>query len=48
MSAEATLEQSPISMEEAVGYSSVDCRHGSTVEDALVLKHERLFLLLAT
>ncbi|HEU4641223.1 MAG TPA: glycogen debranching N-terminal domain-containing protein [Gemmatimonadaceae bacterium] len=33
-------------MAEAVGYPSVDCRHGSTVQDAIVLKHDRLFLLL--
>ena len=36
----------PISMEAAVGYSTVDCHHGASVQDALVLKHERIFLLL--
>jgi glycogen debranching enzyme len=36
----------PVSMEEAVGYAAVDCRHGTTVQDNLVLKNDRLFLLL--
>ncbi|HEX6533480.1 MAG TPA: glycogen debranching N-terminal domain-containing protein [Gemmatimonadaceae bacterium] len=40
------MKRSPIPMTEAVGYAHVDCRHGSTVQDALVLKHERLFVLL--
>ncbi len=39
-------EATPISMQEAVGYDAVDCRHQEVTEDALVLKHERLFLLL--
>lgn len=33
-------------METAVGYPTVDCRHGQSVQDCLVLKHARLFLLL--
>ncbi|HET7274256.1 MAG TPA: glycogen debranching N-terminal domain-containing protein [Longimicrobiaceae bacterium] len=35
----------PISMEEAVGYPAIDCSHQNSVEDSLVLKHDRLFLL---
>lgn len=34
----------PVSMKEAVGYSGIDCYEAS-VEGALVLKHDRLFLL---
>lgn len=41
-----TKARTPISMTEAVGYSSIDCAHQAPVEDALVLKHNRLFLLL--
>jgi len=33
-------------MAAAVGYDVIDCRHGSRVEDSLVLKHDRLFALL--
>ena len=43
-SAEATLNE--ISMEQAVGYRRLDCIGGPTVENALVLKHDRLYLLL--
>ncbi|HET7321292.1 MAG TPA: glycogen debranching N-terminal domain-containing protein [Longimicrobiaceae bacterium] len=35
----------PISMQEAVGYPAIDCSHQATVEDYLVLKNDRLFLL---
>lgn len=33
-------------MREAVGYGRLDCAGGPTVENGLVLKHDRLFLLL--
>jgi glycogen debranching enzyme len=33
-------------MEQAVGYPAIDCRHESNVEGHLVLKNERLFLVL--
>jgi glycogen debranching enzyme len=46
MNVQDATDTIPISMHEAVGYSAVDCRHGTTVQDSLVLKHERLFLLL--
>jgi glycogen debranching enzyme len=46
MKVEQELAPAPISMEAAVGYPAVDCRHGASVQDALVLKHERIFLLL--
>lgn len=36
----------PISMEEAVGYSSIECRHQVSIDEYLVLKHDRLFLLI--
>jgi glycogen debranching enzyme len=36
----------PISMQEAVGYPSIDCMHQASIEDLLVLKHDRLFLLI--
>jgi glycogen debranching enzyme len=36
---------SPISMTDAVGYPAIECAHQSSVEEALVLKHDRLFLL---
>jgi glycogen debranching enzyme len=39
-------ESVPISMEEAVGYSSISCRHDARVEGNLVLKYDRLFCLL--
>jgi glycogen debranching enzyme len=35
----------PISMMEAVGYHAIDCDHQSTIDDVLVAKHKRLFLL---
>lgn len=38
----------PISMTEAVGYPRLDCGGNTAVEDARVLKHERLFLLTDT
>jgi len=43
-SASATLNE--ISMQEAVGYRRLDCVGGPTVENGLVLKHDRLYLLL--
>jgi glycogen debranching enzyme len=42
--AERVRELVPVSMEAAVGYPAIDC-YESTVEGALVLKHDRLFLL---
>jgi glycogen debranching enzyme len=36
----------PTSMEEAVGYGSIDSRSEPLAEDLMVLKHDRLFLLL--
>ena len=38
----------PISMEQAVGYDALDCGHQAAVEDAIVLTHDRLFMLLDT
>jgi glycogen debranching enzyme len=35
----------PVSMEEAVGYPAIACTHETAAEHALVLKHDRLFLL---
>lgn len=35
----------PISMQEAVGYSTLECQNGAQVEGRLVLKNERIFLL---
>lgn len=35
----------PISMLDAVGYPNVECRHETALDEYLVLKHERLFLL---
>jgi glycogen debranching enzyme len=35
----------PVSMAEAVGYPAIDCAHQTPTEDALVLKHDRHFLL---
>jgi glycogen debranching enzyme len=32
-------------MDQAVGYSRIDCSHAVTVEDAVVLKHDHVFLL---
>src|SRR5262245_8186595 len=34
-----------VSMEEAVGYARVGCEHETAVENGLVLKHDRYFLL---
>lgn len=36
----------PVSMTDAVGYGAVDCAHETPVEDALVLKNNRLFAAL--
>ncbi|HEX6808578.1 MAG TPA: glycogen debranching N-terminal domain-containing protein [Gemmatimonadaceae bacterium] len=33
-------------MQDAVGYTAIDCRHGTGLHDSMVLKHELLFLLL--
>jgi glycogen debranching enzyme len=41
----ATVPRS-ITMEEAVGYDRVECAGGASVEGSLVLKHDRLYLLL--
>lgn len=46
MKVERKTEPAPISMQDAVGYSSIDCRHGTTLHESMVLKHELLFLLL--
>jgi len=35
----------PISMHQAVGYSDIDCSQQTTIDEALVAKHNRLFLL---
>jgi glycogen debranching enzyme len=35
----------PVSMEEAVGYPAIECAHERLAEHALVLKHDRLFML---
>jgi glycogen debranching enzyme len=35
----------PVSMEEAVGYPAITCTHETLAEHAVVLKHDRLFLL---
>jgi glycogen debranching enzyme len=40
-----TTELVPISMQDAVGYPAMHCTHQHPLGDALVLKHERLFLL---
>ncbi len=45
MTVENVTAQQVIPMTSAVGYATIDCRHGGMVEDSLVLKHERLFLL---
>jgi glycogen debranching enzyme len=39
-------ERTVISMRDAVGYPDINCSHEATIDDALVLKHDRLFLLL--
>ena len=36
----------PVTMEEAVGYSAIACAHQGGAERALILKHDRLFMLL--
>jgi glycogen debranching enzyme len=41
----ADEELTPVSMAEAVGYGAIDCAHQTPTEDALVLKHDRHFLL---
>lgn len=41
----AAAQQRPVSMEAAVGYPIVECTHQSAIDDALVAKHGRLFLL---
>ncbi|HJX86420.1 MAG TPA: glycogen debranching N-terminal domain-containing protein, partial [Gemmatimonadales bacterium] len=41
----ADEEPKPVSMVEAVGYGAIDCAHQTPTEDALVLKHDRHFLL---
>src|SRR5919197_4894203 len=46
MKLDKEIEPPPLPMEQAVGYSAIDCRHGSSVEGSLVLKHDRLFVLL--
>ena len=35
----------PVTMEEAVGYPSIACTHETLSEHTVVLKHDRLFLL---
>src|SRR4051794_24228574 len=35
----------PVPMEEAVGYPAIECAHERLAEHALVLKHDRLFML---
>ena len=35
----------PVSMEEAVGYAGIECTHERLAEHSLVLKHDRLFML---
>lgn len=46
MTVDAKAQLTPISMQDAVGYAAIDCRHGTTLHDSMVLKHELLFLLL--
>jgi glycogen debranching enzyme len=41
----ATATAQAVSMEEAVGYPMIDCSHQSAIDEALVAKHNRLFLL---
>jgi glycogen debranching enzyme len=38
-------ERDPVSMREAVGYGAIDCAHQSAIDEALVAKHDRLFVL---
>jgi glycogen debranching enzyme len=40
------LDLQSIPMKQAVGYSALDCEHETPVEHSLVLKHDRVFLLL--
>ena len=35
----------PVTMEEAVGYPAITCTHETLAEHTVVLKHDRLFLL---
>ncbi|MBX6365794.1 MAG: amylo-alpha-1,6-glucosidase, partial [Gemmatimonadetes bacterium] len=37
--------RTPVSMEDAVGYSGIECTHQAAMVNVLVLKHDRLFLL---
>jgi glycogen debranching enzyme len=41
----ATAAAEPISMEEAVGYPAIECAHQAMIDEALVAKHNRIFLL---
>ena len=43
--AEAAERLRPVSMEEAVGYTAIECAHERLSEHSLVLKHDRLFML---
>ncbi len=45
-SPDAVADERTIPMEEAVGYTSIDCGHEPTIFGKLVLKHDRIFLLL--
>jgi glycogen debranching enzyme len=42
---EAAAREAIIPMQAAVGYSGIECAHQTTLDEYLVLKHERLFLL---
>jgi glycogen debranching enzyme len=42
----ALAEERQISMEEAVGYRAIDCTHMAPPDSTLVLKHNRLFLVM--
>ena len=42
---DATERLRPVSMEEAVGYAGIECTHERLAEHSLVLKHDRLFML---
>jgi glycogen debranching enzyme len=46
MTTTSTAEQlRPVTMEEAVGYPAIACTHETLAEHTVVLKHDRLFLL---
>ncbi|HEY9507668.1 MAG TPA: glycogen debranching N-terminal domain-containing protein [Gemmatimonadales bacterium] len=45
--ASATERLRPVSMEEAVGYPTIACTHETLSDHAVVLKHDRLFLLVS-